>query len=330
MMPDAPLPPDSPAQHEPAEAKPSDYSLPFGPSSPGAADAQSPPPEPRAPAPQPTPTTDPLLSADAPVPAPSPETSSQPFGSGVPPTQARQDPNHAAAETSPPAPSAIPAPNAIPMHSATPSPTPPSQPPQLAFTAAPPPSPLRVQEVEAVPLTSAEAKARSIDAPPTRSTPQPQSSTSNAPPAASMPPPQSTGTPLQGVTQAAPPPPSSPLSPSQPASAPEKKKSRIWVILCHLFLFLVIPTVFLGTVITFFVWQLKGKSDPQIEDQGREALNFQINVAIITLLLGASCLGGPLVPFVWLIALIMCIIAARRAAAGENYRYPWILRIVTH
>jgi uncharacterized Tic20 family protein len=95
-------------------------------------------------------------------------------------------------------------------------------------------------------------------------------------------------------------------------------------------LFLAIPTVFLGGVITFFLWQLKGKDDLQVEDQGREALNFQINVAVLTALLSITFFGVALVPIVWLVAGIFCLIAARKAAEGANYRYPWILRVVTH
>jgi uncharacterized Tic20 family protein len=107
-------------------------------------------------------------------------------------------------------------------------------------------------------------------------------------------------------------------------------KQHVWAVLCHLMLFLVIPTVFLGAVITFFLWQIKGRRDPQVEDQGREALNFQINVAVLTALLGITFFGIPLVPIVWFVAGIFCVIAARKAAEGVNYRYPWILRVVTH
>ena len=95
-------------------------------------------------------------------------------------------------------------------------------------------------------------------------------------------------------------------------------------------LFLVIPTVFLGAVITFFVWQIKGRRDAHVEDQGREALNFQINVAALTALLCLTCIGHALVPIVWLVALIFCVIAAVHAAEGGKYRYPWVLRVVTH
>ena len=118
------------------------------------------------------------------------------------------------------------------------------------------------------------------------------------------------------------------MSPAPPPRQPWR--AHIWAAICHLLLFLVIPTVFLGAVITFFVWQVFGRRDSQVEDQGREALNFQINVAAVTAILGATCLGTPLVPLVWLVALISCMLAARAASKGESYRYPWVLRIVTH
>jgi len=124
--------------------------------------------------------------------------------------------------------------------------------------------------------------------------------------------------------------------PIPPPILPERRasgrtwKQHAWAVLCHLMLFLVIPTVFLGAVITFFLWQVKGRRDPQVEDQGREALNFQINVAVLTALLGITFFGVALVPFVWLVAGIFCVIAARKAAEGVNYRYPYIWRVVTH
>jgi hypothetical protein len=107
-------------------------------------------------------------------------------------------------------------------------------------------------------------------------------------------------------------------------------RDHVWAVLCHLMLFLAIPTVFLGGVITFFLWQIKGGRDAQVEDQGREALNFQINVAVLTAILSITFFGVALVPIVWLVAAIFCVIAARKAAEGEKYRYPWILRVVTH
>lgn len=167
-------------------------------------------------------------------------------------------------------------------------------------TPTPPPVPPREPaiEVEAIPASAADTSGPTIDAPPP------------------------------------PPPPSAPQDPPRLASTPPPPRrpwrDHIWAAVCHLLLFLVIPTVFLGAVITFFVWQVFGKRDTQVEDQGREALNFQINVAAVTAILGATCFSSPLVPLVWLVALIFCMLAARAASKGETYRYPWVVRIVTH
>jgi len=167
-------------------------------------------------------------------------------------------------------------------------------------TPTPPPEPPREPaiEVEATPASAADTSGPTIDLPPPPRSAGPE----DPPPLASAPPPL----------------------PRRPW------REHLWAAVCHLLLFLVIPTVFLGAVITFFVWQVFGKKDAQVEDQGREALNFQINVAIVTAILGATCLGASLVPLVWLVALIFCMLAARAAAKGESYRYPWVVRIVTH
>ncbi len=139
------------------------------------------------------------------------------------------------------------------------------------------------------------------------------------------------------VATAPPPPPPPPAPPVQPVAAaapaaalPAVEKGRWWAVFSHLMLFAVIPTIFLGGVVTFFLWQILGKDDPFIEDQTREALNFQINVAVLSLLLAASFIGLPLVILLWIIAGIVSLIAALHASRGERYRYPAILRVVSH
>jgi uncharacterized protein len=137
------------------------------------------------------------------------------------------------------------------------------------------------------------------------------------------------------VATAPPPPPAPPpVQPAQaapPAAAPPLlEKGRWWTVCSHLMLFAAIPTIFLGGVVTFFLWQILGKEDPFVEDQAREALNFQINIALLSLVLMASIFGLPLVIVLWIVACIMCLIAARHAARGERYRYPLIFRVVTH
>lgn len=203
-----------------------------------------------------------------------------------------------------------------PFHAVAPPPPPPPPP----APAPPPPPP--VIELEATGLSASDVRRPVVDAPPASSPPpiEPQV----AQPQAAQPPPQ-------------PPPSSPPPPPSQPPPVapkaprpPSRFKRNAWAILCHLLLVLVIPTVFLGATLTFLIWQLRGKKDKHVEDQGREALNFQINVAALTAVLTISCLGAPLIVLVWFVAIVMSIIAARHALDGENYRYPWVFRIVSH
>lgn len=197
--------------------------------------------------------------------------------------------------------------------------------------------PERPREVVAMPLSGREARAPAIDVQARTLPPQPSPAPQPVPPPYAVPP-SYTATPEHAAhvppppappVYAAPPPPASPPAPELARPAP-RRKSRVWAVFCHLALFLVIPTIFLGGVITFFLWQVFGKDDPQLEDQGREALNFQINVAIVTALLALSCLGIALVPITWFVAGVLAVVAALHAGRGENYRYPLIVRVVKH
>ena len=181
---------------------------------------------------------------------------------------------------------------------------------------------------EAVPATARSVRARTYDAPRAEAVGDGAAFTeagAQVPPAHVPPPDMPPPLEPAGAGASLPPRP-----PAPPRPAWHRRRERVWAILCHLFLLLVIPTLFLGTTLTFLVWQLKGKGDPLVEDQGREALNFQINVALLTAVLGVwSCVGWPLIPIVWVVAIVYAVLAARAVADGEKYRYPYVLRIVS-
>ena len=82
-----------------------------------------------------------------------------------------------------------------------------------------------------------------------------------------------------------------------------------------------------------------GKKDtlPFVDDQGKEALNFNITVGIVflaLLILSIVTFGIGLVIAVplWIIIgiawLVFTIIAAVKANNGERYRYPLTLRLI--
>lgn len=90
-----------------------------------------------------------------------------------------------------------------------------------------------------------------------------------------------------------------------------------------------------GTVFFFIpalvVWILKKDDSAYLADQAKEALNFQITVAIamfIAQMLLWVIVGFALVPMVWLLNIIFCIIAAIATSKSETYRYPLCLRLI--
>lgn len=103
------------------------------------------------------------------------------------------------------------------------------------------------------------------------------------------------------------------------------KDARMWAMLCHL---LGLFTSFIGPLI---VWLIKKEEDPFISNQGKEALNFQITVAIasvVSALLSVICIGIILGMAVAIADLVFCIVAAVKANSGEAYRYPVSIRFI--
>ena len=93
----------------------------------------------------------------------------------------------------------------------------------------------------------------------------------------------------------------------------------------------------LSFIAPLIIWLLKQDTLPFVADQAKEALNFNITVAIIMLvltLIGLVTLGigfivtGPLMLLVGIAALVFIIIAAIKANDGVAYRYPFAIRLV--
>ena len=116
---------------------------------------------------------------------------------------------------------------------------------------------------------------------------------------------------------AAPPPPS--------GSAPQE--DRTVALLTHL------SGIIAGFIVPLIMW-LINKDKPEkswLTDSSVEALNFQITVAIayvICIVLSVIIIGGLLMPIVWLVNLIFCILGGVAANKGESYRYPFALRLI--
>jgi len=131
-----------------------------------------------------------------------------------------------------------------------------------------------------------------------------------------------------------PPPPVTPVDYSGPASLGEletNKDAKTWGMLSHLSALagLIIPGgFFIGPLV---VWLIKKNEMPFVDDQGKEALNFQLTALIALVIAGILCLvliGFLLLPVIGIADLVFTIIAAIKANEGIRYRYPLNFRFL--
>ncbi len=83
------------------------------------------------------------------------------------------------------------------------------------------------------------------------------------------------------------------------------------------------------------IWMLKKDESPFVDDQGKEATNFQITmliayfvVGIISVIPVVGCLAVLLFPAVSVASLIFAILGGIEANKGVVYRYPFALRLI--
>ena len=100
---------------------------------------------------------------------------------------------------------------------------------------------------------------------------------------------------------------------------------RTLAMLAHL---LGIFTGFLGALV---IWLVKREESGFVENQAKEALNFQITVlllSIVGMVLSLVLIGFLILIAVWVGNLIFSIIGAISAYSGQRYRYPMTLRLI--
>ena len=91
---------------------------------------------------------------------------------------------------------------------------------------------------------------------------------------------------------------------------------------------------FLGPLV---IWLMKKETMPFVDDQAKEALNFNITVAIAFFVLFVLTIGtlgigiiitAPLMIIIGLAWLVLTVIAAIKSNEGLRYRYPFAIRLV--
>lgn len=87
-------------------------------------------------------------------------------------------------------------------------------------------------------------------------------------------------------------------------------------------------SIFFWIVPGLVVYIVKKDESPFVADHAREALNFQISMSILYVVLLVSLVGILFLWVPWLIQLVACIVAAIRASEEKLYRYPFTLRLI--
>jgi len=141
----------------------------------------------------------------------------------------------------------------------------------------------------------------------------------------------------------------------------EDRDARTWATRCHLSALLMLLGVPLGNVLgPLVVWLVTRNHHPFIDDQGREALNFQLSITLYWILAGVLVfLSFGSIAFLWPAAhprmidfwnpmampftmlfglllifgllafdVVLAIVAAIKTSNGEAYRYPLTIRAI--
>ena len=128
------------------------------------------------------------------------------------------------------------------------------------------------------------------------------------------------------------PPPAQPSEPSTPPPTGDVgKDAKTFGMLCHLLALVGYILPFGNILGPLIIWLMKKEDHPFVDEQGKEAINFQITMtiaAIVCILLFVVGIGIILLPLVGLFDLIMIIVASVKANSGEHYRYPFAIRLI--
>ena len=112
----------------------------------------------------------------------------------------------------------------------------------------------------------------------------------------------------------------------------DQVSEKQWTLISHLsgLLGYVVPAV--GSILgPLIVWLLKKEQSVSIEEHAREALNFNISIALylaVSSLLAFVLIGFLLIPLFAILHLVLIIKATMEADKGKLYRYPFTIRFV--
>jgi hypothetical protein len=111
----------------------------------------------------------------------------------------------------------------------------------------------------------------------------------------------------------------------------EESQERTWGMLCHLSALAGFIIPFGNIIGPLLIWLIKKDESSFVDDQGKEALNFQISITIYCLVAAMLILiiiGIFLLIGLGILALVLIIVASVKTNSGEKFRYPLTIRLI--
>ena len=126
-----------------------------------------------------------------------------------------------------------------------------------------------------------------------------------------------------------------PQTPGGPVGPPpvSPQDEKLWGALCHLSALAGDVGVPFGHIAgPLIVWLIKKDQIPFVDDQGKEALNFQISITLYIFLcipLVFLLIGIPMIFGLVIFQLVATIIGGVKASTGAAFRYPLNIRFIS-
>jgi uncharacterized Tic20 family protein len=108
---------------------------------------------------------------------------------------------------------------------------------------------------------------------------------------------------------------------SIPAYTPSDDE-RVLAILVHVF------SIFFWIFPGLIIFLIKKEESAFVSDHAKEAMNFQLTLTILYVILFITIVGWIFLWIPWLMQLVFCIIAAIKASDKKLFRYPFTLRLI--
>jgi uncharacterized protein len=106
----------------------------------------------------------------------------------------------------------------------------------------------------------------------------------------------------------------------------------MWTVLCHASALAGFFVPWAGHILgPLIVWLAKRGDAAEIDEHGKESLNFQISMLIYNLIAGVLCLvliGFVILGILHILNLVLVIVASIQASEGKLYRYPITIRLI--